>query len=575
MMKRFDPIFIFLSILLVWKAFFLFTQNALSEEEAIVGKVAQQILNGNGSLLLDHFNLKVLLSVGLFSCFGPKEFILLLLPPLFYVGFVVSLYWLLTLIANQKAARITLLLALLNPYGFTLFSNELLHIEILFYGNLFFISLVKLTSRSKQKKRNLALGLMATLAFAFLMESLSLKFSEFSAPDFSLIFIRFYSFFSNTLTDLIRGSKEIFFIALFLISLFWFVRQKGWHFRNSYFPLFLIFIFSLIVFCWDPLPGLSRISRLSLLLLFPAFLGLYLAALSQKTKILFWAILLTFFSLQGWESYSSGEKRVQMAFDANQNQNHLLKLLRSKNVAHVYISNSMNNALFFRSEGEIQLELLPQKFLSKTKRVESVAAATQPGFIFSKGEESTLFEKNLSQLGCQFKKQETLNHSLYFDIVRTQKLGEEILPADWVGPKEAFDRDITTRWSTHHPQRPGEQFEVKLPNEVTLSGLELRTAFDSDLPRQLKVEISLDGKSWKEICSLPIYSTPLHWSGTHPFVASEQGRIEMAFPPTRGRFVRLTQMGEAKRYYWSIHELYLYKESSPRKSKEKQRQGLP
>jgi mono/diheme cytochrome c family protein/glucose/arabinose dehydrogenase len=113
----------------------------------------------------------------------------------------------------------------------------------------------------------------------------------------------------------------------------------------------------------------------------------------------------------------------------------------------------------------------------------------------------------------------------------------------------AIDGDLHTRYDTGTPQVPGMWFEIELPRETAIAGLEL-DAGDStrDFPRGYKVDLSSDGQNWGKP------------------VAAGRGAgalTEIAFPPARARFIRITQTGSAEGLFWSIHELQILKPPQP------------
>lgn len=109
----------------------------------------------------------------------------------------------------------------------------------------------------------------------------------------------------------------------------------------------------------------------------------------------------------------------------------------------------------------------------------------------------------------------------------------------------AIDGDINTRYETGTPQKPGMWFEIELPQETTITGLELDAAKSAgDYPRGYKVEVSADGQSWGKP------------------VAQGKGNgalTEILFTPVKAKFIRITQTGSVNGLFWSIHELEVLK----------------
>ncbi len=113
------------------------------------------------------------------------------------------------------------------------------------------------------------------------------------------------------------------------------------------------------------------------------------------------------------------------------------------------------------------------------------------------------------------------------------------------GAKElikAIDGDIATRWDTHTPQVPGMWLQIELPTATDITGLVLDNGNSrNDYPRGYKIELSLNGTEWDK----PV----LQGNG-------ERGNSEFLLPKAaKTKFIRITQTGEVKGLFWSIHEL--------------------
>ena len=111
---------------------------------------------------------------------------------------------------------------------------------------------------------------------------------------------------------------------------------------------------------------------------------------------------------------------------------------------------------------------------------------------------------------------------------------------------KAIDGDPATRWSSNKAQSPGMWFQIELLAETEIAGLLLDTAKSgNDYPRGYTIELSIDGTKWDK----PI----LKGDG-------DRNGIEFIFPkPAKAKFIKITQTGEAKGTFWSIHELQVLK----------------
>mgnify|MGYP005841172083 CR=1 FL=1 len=104
----------------------------------------------------------------------------------------------------------------------------------------------------------------------------------------------------------------------------------------------------------------------------------------------------------------------------------------------------------------------------------------------------------------------------------------------------AIDRDPMTRWTTGTAQSAGQWFEVDLGREKEIDRIILDAGTSTnDFPREYVVRISTSARRWGR----PVASG-----------IGASARIEIAFSPKKGRYVRIEQTGTAD-FWWSIHEV--------------------
>jgi hypothetical protein len=148
---------------------------------------------------------------------------------------------------------------------------------------------------------------------------------------------------------------------------------------------------------------------------------------------------------------------------------------------------------------------------------------------------------------------------------------EELLPEGWKGKSsppegletQAFDRKRLTFWSTETPQREGMFFQVDVGGVAPLNRLVLLCAKgrERDFPSYFRVELSSDGRTWREVASVNNHWAYLFWSDGRPFWKLREGRTEIVFPPQEARFIRIT-LSRSAPHPWSIGEIFIYR---PRK----------
>lgn len=126
--------------------------------------------------------------------------------------------------------------------------------------------------------------------------------------------------------------------------------------------------------------------------------------------------------------------------------------------------------------------------------------------------------------------------------------------------QNAIDGRIETRWSTGHPQVPGDELLVDLGRDRTVAGVELALgSYDADFPRLLLIEGSLDRQKWA-----------VRWHGPTGGLAvaaavDDPRRLPMriACQPFDARYVRLRQLGSDPVFYWTVAELLVFGASQP------------
>jgi mono/diheme cytochrome c family protein/glucose/arabinose dehydrogenase len=105
----------------------------------------------------------------------------------------------------------------------------------------------------------------------------------------------------------------------------------------------------------------------------------------------------------------------------------------------------------------------------------------------------------------------------------------------------AVDGNLGTRYDTRTAQAPGMWVAVEFPEETLVSGIVLDAgASGGDFPRGYKVELSVDGTTWEK----PVAEGK-----------GEKALSEITFAPAKAKAIRVTQTGDSKGSFWSIHEL--------------------
>jgi hypothetical protein len=117
-----------------------------------------------------------------------------------------------------------------------------------------------------------------------------------------------------------------------------------------------------------------------------------------------------------------------------------------------------------------------------------------------------------------------------------------------------IDENPDSRWLSGHQQSGDEWIEVELDRARDIRVVRMRLASRSfgDYPRELAIHIN-DGGTVKTAFRgsvLPHFARGLVAEGTFPW-------IDIVLPANQARSIRLEQIGKARTFFWSIHELQL------------------
>ncbi|MEJ2746067.1 MAG: discoidin domain-containing protein, partial [bacterium] len=127
------------------------------------------------------------------------------------------------------------------------------------------------------------------------------------------------------------------------------------------------------------------------------------------------------------------------------------------------------------------------------------------------------------------------------------------------GTALAFDRNFETFWTTASSQRKGDFFELQLPKTVRISRIDLYFKHQVefvDYPRDLHVEVSDDGKTWREAPLQFAYYRLLKALLDDP----KTDRMTVDIEPVLTRFVRLSIAYDALAPPWTISEIFVFEQ---------------
>jgi len=243
----------------------------------------------------------------------------------------------------------------------------------------------------------------------------------------------------------------------------------------------------------------------------------------------------------------------------------LLQFLRERGIHTVYVPDYWKAVpLTFAAREEIIFaQPLADRYPLYTRIVDR---SRQPAFL-SAGD-AAAFEATLAALGGRYQKKRIGDLWIFYDIIPPPYHYVPIRPRRWqassnrgeVSVSAVVDRNLDTRWSLVRIMEPGDTFVLDLGQVLSdLGRITLLAGTREGLPRGVRLEISEDGRNWRQTLAIPTCWDSLVWSGPHPFVRPEKGALELIFPPQSGRFLKIIQTGSGDRYAWEIAEVLVYR----------------
>ncbi len=616
-----------------------------NSDQAIVGLMTRHILKGEFPWLYygDAYGgiLEPLLASWSGLYLGVNRFSLNLIPLLFSLLFIISLYQLGRELFSREIGLISMLLAAIPPITIQLETSLAIggYIEGLCLGNWILLWSYRLTDTKASPSLSLlqlfGLGLLWGIAWwtypitlVYLITSfcfISLHKKEFllngkasiTLAGFSLgslpfwiwnlkylfPFFRFVqsggkgSFWANTLVllnqiPLMFGLNPIlpvtlgayFFTFLFLTGLLFLLIFHRW--LTNTFPssrgrgLLLLFLISFI-FIFSGSGFGERAPALRYLApfygLFPLTVALFFYWLKTKNRFLFYFLVLSsifYYGLEYKVSFTILQNRAEKSRKLNEVDSALFHFLKEKKIQYVYTPEYWSAAWLTFAAGEDLIFSMP--FNDRYPLYTLLAdASSSPAFILE-GEYLRSFEEMFRTMGGTFQKEiiakypGTKGYGVYNNFKPPEESYQEIPPDDWKGESnlnnnavnKAFDRNISTQWTSSHSQEPGMFYQIDLGRPYILNRIVLLGGKDKDwdFPRKWRVEVSKDLNTFQEVASVQNQWAYLFWSLDRPFWKLRDGRTEVRFEPKEARYIKIS-LGEKKSTDWTIGEIFVYQKA--------------
>jgi len=193
-----------------------------------------------------------------------------------------------------------------------------------------------------------------------------------------------------------------------------------------------------------------------------------------------------------------------------------------------------------------------------------VRMLSNPVFVVEKDKASTLVNFFKQKMNRPFEQQEISGREVFF-FPPSRDRYQPLASKGWrfqtnYNPGKASwaaDGKLITRWTTEKPQEPGAFFQVDLGKREEIARIRILVGNSrSDFPRGYVIQSSMDGQTWSSLEPL-LSPVSLYWTGETLLKGGAD--LDFILPPTPMRFLKITQTGKDKVFYWSIHELELYR----------------
>jgi hypothetical protein len=308
----------------------------------------------------------------------------------------------------------------------------------------------------------------------------------------------------------------------------------------------------------------------------PCWMGAFLDRVGQHGRRVAGAALASLVALNAWANWQDSvghpapggprwatlERRVDPVVD----------WLAARGIDRAYVTGAVyllpSGMTFLAGERVIFADLWQELFVDYGRLVD---AAVNPPIVATPGAVRALRD-SLRGIGVDFRETAVGGYRVFEPTPRFSTAFVPLPRGGWRitashradRAEDLLDGDAATSWDTGGGQTPGQWLAVDLGAPALVTRVDLLAIDWQDLPAGFRVEVSLDGKAWDTMVSVPQYWGPLFFSEHHPFLKVRRGRVQALFAPTRARHLRIVQTGEVHYHRWAARELFVYGPGGPR-----------
>ncbi len=243
----------------------------------------------------------------------------------------------------------------------------------------------------------------------------------------------------------------------------------------------------------------------------------------------------------------------------------LLEFLMKHRIKKIYAGYWLSSWIYLASGKKIGYipPYNPMEYPGKIKPDRVIDFWEDTAFAIEK-ENAASIEKTLNSSGISYSRKEIGKYRVYYDLKRGKsECGVKLKPSGWkastsnpgMDGRNAFDGDLSTRWGTGAPQKPGMYYELDMGRSYILKRVSFCLGkFETDFPRGYNIEVSENGKNWEKLEEEDGWDREFFWGGTHLLKFHRPG-IDFRCKPTSVRFIRVSLTGHDDHFDFSIAEI--------------------
>lgn len=288
------------------------------------------------------------------------------------------------------------------------------------------------------------------------------------------------------------------------------------------------------------------------IVLYPAFVcfaAKLLIDIKKRSENYFRVVFFLFIAANIINSAALAIEERDIQLFENKQLSRVISFLKSKSIDFIYSDNVNPSIVNFLSGGLIKSGAYPAKYKNPALVLRRHGALS--------------IAKDLKDIGLGDNVRIIGDTIILYPFNAVDKDGIKIPAVSWRGVSNfndeemyrAWDRDLSTRWTTNRLQEPGMYFKLDLNREELINKVTMVFNPDRyDYPCALRIEISRDGEKWECIADISHSSMNLLFSGDSPFFED----LDIRFQPKRVRFIKFTDTWGSYQYYWSIREIFVF-----------------